>query len=283
MSDWFGTQSTAAALNAGLDLEMPGPGVWRGQKLLDAVQSGAVKPEAIDSAAARVLTLIERVGAFETALPAAEQAIDLPEHRAVARQAAVESMVLLKNRGGLLPLDPARLKKIAVIGPNAKTAQIMGGGSAKVNPHYAITPYQGLMAQLGDTLEVAYEPGCVNYKFTPVLDANRVSPSTGSTEHGYKIEYFNSLDLSGQPAWETVVHTSENLWIGPVGPGVNPQAFSARISGVFQPEEDGPLTFGLASSGRCRLMVDGRELIDNWTHQTKGDSFIGMGSTEQVA
>ncbi len=65
-------------------------------------------------------------------------------------------------------------------------------------------------------------------------------------------------------------------------PGVNPQAFSARISGIYTPAESGQMVLGLASSGRCRLLVDGKLAIDNWTYQEKGDSFMGMGSSEQT-
>src|SRR5688500_8583486 len=92
ISDWFGTHSTAPALNAGLDLEMPGPTLWRGQRLVDAVQGGEVTEGAIDTAAARVLHLIERAGAFDAPQKGApeEQSIDRPEHRTIARRAAAE-------------------------------------------------------------------------------------------------------------------------------------------------------------------------------------------------
>jgi beta-glucosidase len=278
MSDWFGTYSTAPALNAGLDLEMPGPPLWRGQRLTDAVRSGEVKEEAIDAAAARVLHLIERVGALDEAGILEEQSIDRPEHRACARRAAAESVVLLKTNG-LLPLDPEKLRSVAIIGPNAKTAQIMGGGSSQVKAHYVVTPFEGITAQLGPGVEVGYEIGCINHKFIPLIDMSRVEHDPNRS--GFTAAYYNNLDLSGEPILHSTLEASETIWIDEIGPGVNAEAFSARITGRFTPEEGGPHTFGLASSGLSRLYVGGELIVDNWSSQTRGETFLGMGSSEQ--
>ena len=283
MSDWFGTHSTAPALNAGLDLEMPGPTQWRGQKLVEAVRNGEVTQEAVTQAAGRILHLIERVGALDHPDIPEEADIDLPTHREVARRAAAEAIVLLKNRDNTLPLDPEKLNSVAIIGPNAKTAQIMGGGSARVNAHYAITPFDGITAQLGPGVKVGYEIGCTNHKYTPLIPLSNLSTSRDSTEHGLAITYYNSLDLTGEPVWQTTLLSTETVWLGEIGHGVNMRAFSARISGFFIPDESGPYTISLVSSGVCRLFADGAELIDNWTSQNKGDAFMGAGSGEKTA
>lgn len=283
MSDWFGTHSTAPALNAGLDLEMPGPTQWRGHKLVQAVKEGEVTQEAVTRAAGRVLHLIERVGAFDHPDIPGEADIDLPAHREVARRAAAEATVLLKNRDNVLPLDPGMLNSVAIIGPNAKTAQIMGGGSARVNAHYAITPFDGIAAQLGPGVKVGYETGCTNHKYTPLIPLSNLSTSRDRAEPGLAITYYNSLDLSGEPVWHNTLLSTETVWLGEIGHGVNMRAFSARISGLFTPGESGPHTISLVSSGVCRLFVDGAELIDNWTSQNKGDAFMGAGSGEKTA
>ena len=101
MSDWDGTRATAEALNAGLDLEMPGPGVHRREKLVAAYRSGLVCAPAIREAARRILRLIERAGAFDKPDIPAERAEDLPATRALIRRAGAEGMVLLKNEGAL--------------------------------------------------------------------------------------------------------------------------------------------------------------------------------------
>jgi beta-glucosidase len=282
VSDWFATQSTAPAAAAGLDLEMPGPTFWRGEKLVKAVHKGEVSEAAVDDGAARVLHLIERAGAFEHPEIPEEQAIDRPEHRALIRRAAAEGIVLLKNRGGVLPLDPEKLGSLAIIGPNAKTAQIMGGGSAHVNAHYALTPFEGITAQLGSGVKVGYEIGTSNARFTPALEMSRAAPGPGQPSGAFAVAYYNSLDLSGEPVWQSTLPGSEPTWLGDVGPGVDPQAFSARISGVFTADESGPYTISLISSGLSRLSIDGKEVIDNWTAQTRGEAFFGSGSAEKT-
>src|SRR5207253_1977963 len=163
MSDWFATHSTTAAASNGLDLEMPGPAKYRGEQLVDAVLAGKVSAGAVRDSARRVLRLIARVGAFDDPTIPKEQAIDRPEHRALIRRAGAEGSVLLKN-DGVLPLDKESLSKIAIIGPNAKRVQIMGGGSAQVNAHYRVTPYDGIAAQVGASVELGHEVGCINHK-----------------------------------------------------------------------------------------------------------------------
>lgn len=165
MSDWFGSHSTAPAINAGLDLEMPGPTRDRGQKLLDAVNAGEVSAATIQLRATNVLRLADRTGAIDDERSGDEHADDRQVHRALIRRAGAEAAVLLKN-DGLLPLDPATLGKIAVIGPNAKVAQIMGGGSAQLNPHYAVSPWQGLEAKFGED-RLIFAPGATNQRFEP--------------------------------------------------------------------------------------------------------------------
>src|SRR6266702_1961693 len=127
VSDWlFSVKSTAASVNAGLDVERPEP-QWRGEKLLQAVERGEVTEATIDTSVRRLLQLLVKAGLFSMEVPQTsfaetmpEQAIDLPEHRALIRQAAVEGCVLLRNEEHVLPLQREHLTSIAVIGPNAR-------------------------------------------------------------------------------------------------------------------------------------------------------------------
>ncbi|MBC7248812.1 MAG: glycoside hydrolase family 3 C-terminal domain-containing protein [Anaerolineae bacterium] len=268
MSDWFGTKSTAAAVKAGLDLEMPGPPVWRGEKLLQAFRAGEVDEATIDRSVRRLLRIIAKSGAFENPEDRPEQAVDKPEHRALARQAAAEGMVLLKNEDSILPLNIERIKSLAIIGPNAKVARIMGGGSSQVNPHYAITPFEGILSKVGDAVEIGYEMGCTNHKLLPPINPAWLTPSGAQAERGLTLEYFNSPDCSGPPVKTTVVETSEQTWFGEFDPEVNPAQFSARLTGRFTAPETGRYTFGLSSAGPSRLFIDGRQVIDRWSSST---------------
>ncbi len=81
------------------------------------------------------------------------KSIDRPEHRTLARDAAAESMVLLKNDDGMLPIDRSSIATLAVVGPNAERARIMGGGSASFTPHYRVPPLDALQEAVGDRRE----------------------------------------------------------------------------------------------------------------------------------
>ncbi len=283
VSDWFfSVKSTAASVNAGLDLEMPSPR-WRGEKLLEAVERGEVTETTIDTSVRRLLQLLAKAGLFEHTEQVPEQALDLPEHRALIREAGAEGIVLLKNERNLLPLQREHFTSLAMIGPNARVAQIMGGGSAQVNAHYAVTPLDSIMAKVGDHVTVRYEQGCTNYKLLPLLDSELLLAGTEGTEHGLAIEFFNTLDLEGPPVQREIQPKSELSWFGEMPAGVNPQQFSLRATGRFTPQESGAYTFGLISIGRSRLSIDGQKVIENWIEQTHGGDFLGMGGKEVQA
>jgi len=266
MSDWFGTKSTEDAANNGLDLEMPGPPAWRGNKLLRAVEEGRVDPAAIDESVTRLLHWFERLGALENPRPHEEHAVDRPEHRSLIRRAGAEGIVLLKNNG-VLPLALDGLRSVAIIGPNAKTAQIMGGGSAQINPHDAVTPFHALSSALGDRVEIGYALGATNHRYVP-----RVA-GTFHVRH--------TAEGSGSSV-EEEIQGGEKIWFqSPAGP--DGAASDIVATADFTPDESGVYTFGLASAGPSRLVVDGREVIDNWTRQQPGSYMFGMGSAEVTA
>lgn len=267
MSDWFGSHSTAPTINAGLDLEMPGPTRDRGQKLNDAVNAGEVSMETLDARVRNMLRLMERVGSLDDHRAHAERAEDRPEHRALIRRAGAEAAVLLKNEGAL-PLSGAGT--IAVIGPNAKTAQIMGGGSAQLNAHYRVSPWQGLVSALGEE-RLRYAPGCTNHRFEPLLRTP------------LQVDYFANETLSGVPVHSEKMDEAQAFWIGQVAEGkVDPLHFSARLTGHFTPEESGTHRLGIYSAGFARVFVDGKLVADAWTDWTKGRTFFEEGCDEVV-
>jgi beta-glucosidase len=85
--------------------------------------------------------------------------IDTPEQRALARKASTESIVLLKNINDVLPLDPAKIHSVVVIGPSAAVARTGGGGSSLVTPKYSITPLKGIQDRAGQRMQVSYALG----------------------------------------------------------------------------------------------------------------------------
>ncbi|RYE09240.1 MAG: beta-glucosidase [Hyphomicrobiales bacterium] len=269
MSDWFGSHSTAPTVNAGLDMEMPGPPRDRGQKLIDAVQAGEVSADMVRERALNVLRLAVRTGAIDDERPFEEHADDRPAHRALIRRAGAEASVLLKNNG-LLPLDAATLGKVAVIGPNAQTAQIMGGGSAQLNPHYAVSPWQGLISALGED-RLSYAAGATNHRWEPKLDRR------------YDVEYFNSPDLNGEVVHRDTHEGGEMFLFGLVAPGItNPQSWSARYSTSFTPETTGEHRVGIYATGYARIKINGVLVADAWKGWKPGRTFFEEGCDEVV-
>jgi beta-glucosidase len=276
VSDWYGTRSTAAAAEAGLDLEMPGPPRYRGEKLLDEVKSGAVSERSLDAAVRRLLEVTLRSGILDGPEEAAEESIDRPEHRQLAREAAAEAIVLLKNDAEVLPLDRNEVRTLAVIGPSADATHVQGGGSAGVTPHYSVSPLEGIRARCGADIAVRYERGCTNHKVLPSLGA-RLVPS------GFQVEYFENPDFSGDPVLTESSRRIDFFWEGRIEPKVDPEIQAVRFTGTFTPIESGAYTLSLTSAGRSRLFIDGIELIDNWTQQTRGESYFGAGTVEVKA
>ncbi len=131
LSDWGGTHSTVKASAAGLDNEQPLDEFY-GAKLKAAVQSGQVPIEQIDDHAQRVLRAEFASGLVD--YPTQKSVVDVEGGLETAQRIAEQSTVLLKNEGHVLPLDPAKVKSIAVLGMNADTGMISGGGSAQVDP-----------------------------------------------------------------------------------------------------------------------------------------------------
>jgi beta-glucosidase len=131
MSDWDATYDGVAAANNGLDLEMPSPRFMNAATLLAAVKAGTVKESTIDDKVLRLLRTVLRYGLLDRPqFDPADSTYSVAD-RAVALNGALESLTLLKNDGHFLPLDAAKLKTIAVIGPDAYPAVVGGGGSSE--------------------------------------------------------------------------------------------------------------------------------------------------------
>jgi beta-glucosidase len=148
-SDWvLGVRAPYAAA-AGLDVENPEPLVF-GEKLVAAVESGAVEPQAIDQACRRILGVLYRFACAEDPLPEYPPAlVACDAHRALAREAAEKSAVLLENRG-VLPFDRARVKCLAVLGRLAALENTGDHGSSRVRPPYVVTALAGLRRLLDE-------------------------------------------------------------------------------------------------------------------------------------
>jgi beta-glucosidase len=158
MSDWDATYDGVAACNNGLDLEMPSPKFMNAKNLVPAVQAGQVKESTIDEHVLRLLRAELRYG-FTTRpqFNPADSTYSLAD-RPLALEEALESITLLKNEGNLLPLDNSKIKKIAIIGPNAYPAVTGGGGSSEAHAFEPVSVLAGIASLLDPDAHVFYSP-----------------------------------------------------------------------------------------------------------------------------
>jgi beta-glucosidase len=155
MSDWGAVHDRVAALVAGLELEMPPKLGVDDEAIVTAVRAGELEEAVLDRAVARVLRLVDRASARGGAV----DAFDVDAHHALARAAATECAVLLKNEGSLLPLVPAPGETVAIIGEFARTPRYQGAGSSQVNPTRVDVALDELRAAIPDGVEVAFAAG----------------------------------------------------------------------------------------------------------------------------
>eukprot|EP00929_Paragymnodinium_shiwhaense_P119450 TRINITY_DN9134_c0_g1_i3.p1 TRINITY_DN9134_c0_g1~~TRINITY_DN9134_c0_g1_i3.p1 ORF type:complete len:842 (-),score=173.24 TRINITY_DN9134_c0_g1_i3:427-2952(-) len=161
VSDWYGNQSTTRALNAGLNIEMPGiePRHYGGY-LLAAVRDGSVPMAKLDERCRPVLRTMVRRVARQRARPSSTGGGQLLQRSEVFRRTAAASMVLLKNERGVLPLKSEALRSVAVIGPHAATTTLQGGGSCRVRPKPCKSILKALEEALSPSVEVVHAVGC---------------------------------------------------------------------------------------------------------------------------
>jgi len=146
------------ALNSGVDMELPSPSGYSG--LAAAVRAGKVSEADLNQAVEHVLTAKFRAGLFEHPYLDPDRAaavVGSKEHGQLARKVADEAIVLLKNKDNALPLDPARIGTIAVIGPNANKKRL---GTYSSTPPYYVTVLEGIRSRVGSGTKVLYAEGC---------------------------------------------------------------------------------------------------------------------------
>ncbi len=234
---------------------------WEHHKLfIPPFLDGRIDEELIDSAVARVLRVKFELGLFENPFVDESEAarIDQSASQALAKDAALRSIVLLKNEDNALPLKKD-IRSIAVIGVDAVDGRL--GGYSR--PGQAIVPIlAGIRGKLGEEVEVIYSQGCgrASSEFVPVSSDNLI---------GLKGDYFNNIDLTGAPVLSRNENNLDFRWtlFGP-DPRVNFDFFSVRWTGKLRSPGSGKYRIGLEGNNGYRLFIDDKPFIDNWKSQS---------------
>jgi len=261
-------ETARLALEAGMDVEFPEPYIY-GEPLLRAAREGLIPEEVIDEAVRRVLRAKFLIGLFDRPFAdpeEAERVCGAEEHAQLALEAAGKAIVLLKNEGGLLPLDRKKVRRIAVIGPCADVVRL--GGYSGVPPR-GVSPLEGIKNSVAPGTEVIFVKGCElppePFDLFPLPSAYLRPPEATADEHGLKGEYFANSNLEGDP---TLVRVDPQVhfwwWTASPAPQLPAGNFSIRWTGKLLPPETRTYELYLRiGGGSVRLWIDGRLLIDS--------------------
>ena len=253
MSDWDATYDGVAAANNGLDLEMPAADFMNEKNLLPAVKSGEVKESTIDDKVLRLLRTELRYG-FTTRpqFDPADSTYSVAD-RAVALRGALESITLLKNEGGLLPLDPAKIKTIAIIGPDAWPAVPGGGGSSEATAFDPVSIVTGIGNLLGPDVHLLYSRG-----LPEMNDVFRETKWQGNV----KEETFPSKDFTGTPA--TGMRRNVADWKPAQWEPADQTPRSIRYTADFKAGDAGHYLLIAAAAGEdaFHVLADGKQILD---------------------
>ncbi|MEI6913824.1 MAG: glycoside hydrolase family 3 C-terminal domain-containing protein [Armatimonadota bacterium] len=263
-------EATKMAFEAGVDVHDHDLDGTFPERLAKLVREGKISKKVLDAACARTLRLKFKLGLFDNPFvdpKAAASIVGSKQHLDIELNAARQSMVLLKNQGGLLPLRKD-LKSIAIIGPNADNSQNQLGvwtRDAASQQERIITVLEGVRQLLPQT-KINYAKGCEIVKGYTKLENPAFSHDGGNGEQpGLKGEYFNSPDLTGTPALVRVDATVDFDWAGgAVAPGVNADNFSVRWTGKLQVPGSGIYHLRTTVDDGVRVWVDGQAVIDAW-------------------
>ncbi|EEU33850.1 glycoside hydrolase family 3 [Fusarium vanettenii 77-13-4] len=268
MSDWMGTYSVAEAINAGLDLEMPGKPRWRQPQLVrQSINSHKIRPETLDE---RVITLLRWVQKLAILNPDMvydsddfvewtrkdDQEVDA----ALVRRIGSEGIVLLKNEA---------------------SAVITGGGSARLRPAWSVTPWQGLIGNKPNDVELSYALGCKGSKFLPVFGEEFTSMD-GVTQ-GFDMLHYAIVNgkQASKPACSEVWKNSDIMLADFTHPDLGDDYFT-EIRAMFTAPITGDWEFEVSVTGQAWVYLDGELVADLSKEQKRTSSFFGNGGNGTI-
>jgi beta-glucosidase len=251
--------------------------------LKGAVAQGLISETEIDKSLVRLMRTRFELGMFDkpekvrwAQIPYSKN--QAPEHDALARRAAVESLVLLKNNG-VLPLSH-NIRHIAVIGPTANDVMSLLGNYYGT-PAAPVTILEGIKAAAGPGVQVHFARGVdlvegrEDPRAAPLIDPQYLRPSATSNEQGLQGDYFRGRDFAGTPVltridrrigfrWDRGAPTDDLLASGELKTGLENDNYSVRWSGILLPPVSGRYELRVDANDGLRLFIDGKKLLERW-------------------
>ena len=255
------------------------------EALTGAVKQGLITEAEIDDALTRLMFTRFRLGMFDPAEQVSWAQIpysvnQAPEHDQLARRAAQESIVLLKN-DGILPLSKT-LKSIAVVGPTADDVMSLLGNYYGT-PDAPVTVLQGIRAAVSPETKVLYARGAdlvsgrEDPRAAPIVDSAYLRPSADSTQKGLTGEYFHGVELRGEPVlkridprvafrWDRGAPTDDLVARGELNAeqALTGDNYSVRWTGQLLPPVSGTYELNVGANDGFRLFIDGKIVLDAW-------------------
>jgi beta-glucosidase len=279
--------ATTDALEAGLDVIFQSS--WpQHRPYLDAFRRKLIPDSVIDAAVSRVLRAKFELGLFEHPYVNPDSAAywnDHADHRALARDAARASIVLLKNDRSTLPLTKT-VRSVAVIGTDATEARFGGYSGPGVKP---VSILDGIREKLGQASTVRYAPGPgrVMRSYVVVPTAHLSSVDSGRTVHGLRGEYYDNNRLTPPSRFVRTDARIDFGWtLNSPGRGIPFDWYSVRWTGTLTVPAGGVHRLGVEGNDGYRLFIDGKLVVDNWVKQSYGAHLatvtLAPGSTHDV-
>lgn len=268
VSDWAGVHDAYEGARHGMDIEMgtskPYEEYYLAKPFADMVKGGEIEEAVLDDKVRRILRVMFAIGMFSADRPAGAR--NTPAHQQAALDVAREALVLLKNEGGFLPLDAAKVKNLLVVGENAVMKHHAGGASSAVNALYEVTPLEGLQKLLGDAVKITYLQGYPADRGvgSPLPTEHLSLADAGAGVNGWVVTYFNGR-YHNEGVTATVAQTDAVVdWSKPLPGGASPKSSSFRMESIFTSHVSGTVSFILEGASHAGLNVDGKCLILRW-------------------
>ncbi|MBN8705893.1 MAG: glycoside hydrolase family 3 C-terminal domain-containing protein [Bacteroidetes bacterium] len=274
VSDWGAVHGDLDVALGGTDLEMPTGEFMNVKNLKPFVDSGKLPVSVVDDKIARLIRVMMISGLFDRVPGSLPTALNTKEHQELARQAATESIVLLKNDKSLLPLDINKLKSVAVIGPNAASARTGGGGSSMVLPFYSVSPLDAFNEVGTGKFKVTYAPGATI--------PGDVKPIEAKYFKNLKADYFNNQKLEGTPALSRAESQINFDWGDAIpAPEIGKDNYSVRLTGELVPEVSGDYQLDGLSDDGIRVWIDDKLIIGRTMVPKPGRQNINLKQGKQ--